>query len=115
MIQLHGRNDKELLTGTLNAGKRGILKLQSQEERRLREKALTPSVSADFYSAATASIDTGLTGSAGCFQPIWRRNFGLAGGCRFSLSPWGQHNRGFTQGCRFEEAVLSRGAWAEVE
>jgi hypothetical protein len=43
VIQLHGRNDKECSRGTLNAGKRGILKLQSERigayVRKLKRRA----------------------------------------------------------------------------
>ena len=52
-----------------------ILYLQRPDlNRRLREKNQKPSASPNFYSVATDSSVPALTGSAGCFQLMWRKN-----------------------------------------
>jgi hypothetical protein len=52
-----------------------ILYLQRPDlNRRLREKDQIPGASADFYPVATVSSVPASTGSAGCFQRMWRKN-----------------------------------------
>jgi len=52
-----------------------ILYLQRPDlNRRLCEKNQKPSASPDFFSSLPVSSVPALTGSAGCFQLMWRKN-----------------------------------------